>query len=150
MVTMNGSRLRARDSRRISDIHNIQAALEFYVQAHTKYPTSTQFFNTTSGVSALVTEGFISSMPKDPLTGIVYTYSALGTGTNCLNYHLGVALEDPNNKALVYDADAVAGTNCTGAADFSGLSHTVGGSACDTDPGTAEPGGTETCYDVKP
>jgi uncharacterized membrane protein len=49
-------------------------------------------------------------------------------------------------SGLATDVDAAVGALCTGSgADFSGLSV-----ACPAVAGTAAPGGTERCYDVKP
>ncbi|MBX4215784.1 hypothetical protein KW797_02455 [Candidatus Parcubacteria bacterium] len=100
----------------------VQLALELYFDANRNYPTAVT-------TALLVTPGYISAIPVDPLGG-AYQYAALGSGATCSSYHLGATLESATNGALSTDVDAAAGTPCTGsAADFAG-----------TDP----------IYDVKP
>ncbi len=41
VVALNNARARARDARRVSDIRQIQSALELYFNANNKYPRST-------------------------------------------------------------------------------------------------------------
>lgn len=89
-----------------------------------------------------------------------YTATADGgvcTTTKTIKYHLGAVLEISNNSALASDADAPTAPNgtmagltaCTsqGSTDFTGLSAATGVSLCNGTAGTAQPGGTETCYD---
>ena len=128
LASLNNARKKGRDARRVSDVKQLQLALELYYDSNptTGYPTSIG----TTASSALVTGGFISAIPTDPSTGAAYSYAALGSGTTCSSYHLGATLEITNNAALSSDADAAAGTECTsGGTDFAG-----------TDP----------LYDVKP
>lgn len=120
LASLNSAREKSRDARRISDIKQIQLALELYFDSNAAYPTVT---------SALV-PSYIAANPTDPTTGAIYSYAALGSGAVCSSYHLGATLENTTHTALNADIDAVAGTICTGsAADFAG-----------TDP----------LYDVKP
>lgn len=120
LASLNSAREKSRDARRISDIKQIQLALELYFDSNAAYPTVT---------SALV-PSYIAANPTDPTTGAIYSYSALGSGAVCSSYHLGTTLENTTHTALDADIDASAGTACTGsAADFAG-----------TDP----------LYDVKP
>ena len=129
LASLNSARQKGRDARRVSDIKQLQLALELYYDSNptTGYPTSIG----TTASSALVTGGFISAIPTDPSTSAAYSYAALGSGTTCSSYHLGATLEITNNAALSSDADAAASTGiCTGSgADFAG---------------------TEPVYDVKP
>ena len=134
LASLNSARQKGRDARRVSDLKQLQLALELYYDAHptTGYPTVAQASMGTPASSVLVTEGFISTIPADPSTGSAYQYTAQGTGTSCSSYHLGATLEIASNAALNSDADAAAGTACTGGGtDFSGV---------DTTP----------LYDVKP
>lgn len=122
LASLNSARQKGRDARRIADIKQIQLALELYYDAHSVYPTAALY------ATNLVSEGFISVLPKDPSTNASYSYAALGT--TCTSYHLGATLETTGHTALSSDADAAAGTVCTGGGtDFAG-----------TDP----------IYDVKP
>ncbi len=69
VVALNNARERARDSRRISDIRQIQTALELYYNANptTGYPSET----TTGGVAAHTSFGttldnYIDPIPENP------------------------------------------------------------------------------------
>ncbi len=108
LASLNSARQKGRDARRIADIKQIQLALELYYDAHSSYPTTAQY------ASNLVSEGFISTVPKDPSSALGYAYAALGSGTTCSSYHLGAKLETTGHTALNSDADAAAGTICTG------------------------------------
>ncbi len=142
LASLNSARTKSRDTRRVSDIRQLQLALELYYDANTnKYPTS---------LSPLAPT-YIAKVPVDPSSGTGYTYAAIGSGTACTSYHLGASLEDTANQALGSDLDATASSSmCTGSTDFSGLSAATGGAVCSSTAGTGQPGGTETCYDVSP
>jgi len=120
LASLNSARQKSRDARRISDIKQIQLALELYFDSNANYPTAT---------SALVPT-YIATDPTDPTTGAIYTYAALGSGAVCSSYHLGATLENTTHTVLNSDIDALAGTVCTG-----------GGTAF---------AGTDPIYDVKP
>jgi prepilin-type N-terminal cleavage/methylation domain-containing protein len=120
LVSLNSARGKARDARRISDLHQLSLALENYYDSNANYPATLASLATT----------YIAAVPKDPQAGANYQYAALGSGTTCSGYHLGATLENASNPAFNSDSDAAAGTACTGsAADFAG-----------TDP----------IYDIKP
>lgn len=149
LASMSTSRVKGRDAARISQIRQIQYALALYQDANGMYPACLYTSGCTS--TSLEASTFMSKVSKDPLSGLGYSYAALGSGAACSSYHLGASLEDKTNRVLIFGADAGTGTLCTGsAADFSGLSAAAGGQPCVVTAGTAQPGGTETCYDVKP
>ena len=121
LASLNDARRKSRDARRVSDIKQLQLALEFYFDANRSYPNALT-------VAGLVTPGYMAQIPTDP-TSIAgnYRYAALNAG--CTSYHLGAQLEDPTHVVLSSDIDAAAGTAGTGclgpasgnsAADFSG------------------------------
>ncbi|TSD02674.1 MAG: N-terminal methylation motif domain-containing protein [Parcubacteria group bacterium Athens0714_16] len=120
LASLNSARQKSRDARRIADIKQVQLALELYFDSNANYPTAL----------APLAPSFIPTLPKDPQTDTVYTYTALGSGTTCSSYHLMATLEDGNHQALDGDADAAAGTACTG--------------------GGIDAIGTDPLYDVKP
>lgn len=123
LASLNSARQKGRDAKRISDIKQLQLALELSYDTNGAYPIAIT-------TATLVTPGYIATIPTDPSTAAAYSYAALGSGATCSSYHLGATLEDSNNAALDSDMDAAAGTACTGsAADFAG---------------------TEPIYDVKP
>lgn len=110
LASLNSARQKSRDARRLSDIKQVQLALELYYDANTGYPTA---------LSALAPT-YIAVVPLDPQAGSSYQYAGLG-GTTCTSYHLGATLEDSGHSAYDTDSDAAAGTACTGsAADFAG------------------------------
>ena len=133
LASLNSARQKGRDARRVSDIQQLQLALELYYDANSQYPTALD-------TAHLVTPGYISSIPSDPsgtaATPIPYKYAGLG-GTTCTSYHIGATLEGTTNNVLNGDADATAGTVC------SGTSQTPAASAADW-------AGTDPIYDVKP
>lgn len=112
---LGAARNRGNDSRRVSDVKQIQSALELYYSNHQSYPVT---------LNLLIADGDIASIPTPPkgLTGeITYKYSALGAGSDCNSYHLGVTLDDINNLILNTDSDVIPATVCDGSvADFSG------------------------------
>ncbi len=160
MFSLAGARSRGRDAQRISDVQQIQLALNKYYDAHDRYPATLG----TAANSALVTEGFLPSLPLDPISRTVYSYAAfvssVSAGTNlCSSYHLGADLENSNNTELRTDSDthvsssgstALSGETliataslCSGsAADFHG-SDTAGNKCNASNVGS-------TCFDVRP
>ncbi len=109
LASLNSARKKGRDARRVADIKQIQLALELYYDANSNYPNTTQY-----GTS-LISQGFISAVPKDPLSLLGYAYEAIGSGTTCSSYHLGAKLETVGHSALSADIDyaSVLSTQCT-------------------------------------
>lgn len=83
LTSVNSARAKARDARRIADFKNVSLAMEFYYDKYGRYPpspngccsgvpggTHNQSFEAVA--SALVTEGFSSVVPKDPLASNAY------------------------------------------------------------------------------
>lgn len=75
LVSLNSARAKARDAKRMSDLGEIQKALEFYFDSSngTAYPLcagntvcSTTGYSGNLGVLDVVASGFLSSMPIDP------------------------------------------------------------------------------------
>jgi general secretion pathway protein G len=151
LASLSSSRVGAADAKRISEVRQIQYALDLYYNANGKYPCA--LYTGGACVNASTLQGGLGGMPrvpKDP-SGAQYTYVGLGSGVNCTSYHLGTSLVTNTNQVLRGDKDAAATTVCTnGGIDFSGLSAAAGGAVCSATAGTAQPSGTETCYDVKP
>lgn len=95
-----------RDARRMSDLRQIQNALELFYAKSSSYPES---------LSELTAAGIgISALPKDPNTGNDYEYSK----TNCpagISYALKATFDDANNRALT-DSGTICNLVCTKAA----------------------------------
>jgi len=132
---------RSRDTQRISAISSLQSLLSLYASDNSgNYPAT---------LSELVPE-YIPALPKEPSShsSSGYSYAAIGSGSNCTSYHLGVSLENTSNSVLKTDNDASPQPVCTGSAtDFNGLSSAPAGTPCGTDSGN---GKSESCYDVTP
>jgi len=92
LVGLGGARKKARDSRRISDLRNVQAALEVYYSQNNKYPSATDW---PSLQTALKNAGVTSRLPDDPISGQHYDY------TDCdsqQRYIIRAKLEDPTHN----------------------------------------------------
>lgn len=160
MLSLNSARQRGRDAQRIADIRHIQIALGQYYDKYDRYPATIG----PATNSSLVTEGFLPSMPTDPLSRNMYPYAAfvstVSAGTAiCSSYHVGADLEVSSNSELRTDSDthvsssgstALSGetlvantTLCAGsAADFHGTDEV--GSTCNAS------GSDTTCFDIRP
>ncbi len=108
LTSLNGARQKGRDARRISDIKQIQLALELYYDSTNAYPIAIGPANN----SVLVNNGFIASLPIDPSNNAVYSYTPYAATTNqgiCSSYHLGADLESGiTHTVLQTDADVTA------------------------------------------
>lgn len=101
LASLNSARQKSRDAKRVSDVKQLQLALELYFDSNGGYP---------SGLTpaTLVTPGYIATIPKDPVGGGDYSYSPINAG--CTSYHIGATLEDSTHTVLTSDVDAAAGT----------------------------------------
>ncbi|MCR4280783.1 MAG: type II secretion system GspH family protein [Candidatus Kaiserbacteria bacterium] len=158
LASLNTARQKSRDARRVSDIKQLQLALELYYDANGTYPTAANFYG--NGAGSLVGAGYISVIPSDPSSATVcstsglvteagcYRYAALGTATACTNYHLGASLEVPGNSVFLSDSDAPSSDSvCTfggsGGTNFGGAGAGNDTVKCETaDNGVG-------CFDVK-
>ena len=99
LASLNTAREKARDARRISDIKNLQLALELHADDNDGNYAATL---------ADLTPTYISVVPKDPLDDSDYFFGSDGT----TEYHLGATLENdsnmPDNDA---DCDSTTGGN---------------------------------------
>ena len=90
LACVNTARAKARDSRRIADMHSIVNALELYYDSNGHYPTQTTITascNTAPNGAALdplVTDGFTNLLPTDPTNNsatpnrLCYHYMSIG------------------------------------------------------------------------
>ncbi len=67
VVALNNARERARDSRRVSDIKQIQTALELYYNANNYYPKLTDWSTMAQLGAVSEMDGFIDPIPDSPL-----------------------------------------------------------------------------------
>ena len=127
LASLNSARKKGRDARRISDMKQIQLALELYYDNNaSEYPDAvcTTIVAGQCTVSS-ISPTYISVTPNDPQansTTWLYFYDnltsadatcAVATGV-CTTYVLGATLEDTANTALNQDVDGtVLSTVCT-------------------------------------
>ncbi len=94
LASLNSAREKSRDARRISDIKQLQLALELSYDDNGTYPAN---------LATLATDGNIATVPTDPSTGSAYPYDQLSSGAD---YCVGALLENTSHSAIV--------TTCTG------------------------------------
>src|SRR3989338_6385086 len=108
LASLNNARRKSRDARRITDIKQLQLALELYFDGEqSTYPVSSTTCNATTnyGLEVVKTEGYIPQIPRDPLsngTNNCYNYATTGS-TPFTTYHLGAVVEDIGNSAMTGD-----------------------------------------------
>lgn len=98
-LSLNSARSRARDARRVSDIRQIEAAMELYFANNKQsYPKS---------LEELVDGGYLAvkSEPTDPRGSFSYCYafyidSAFSPPNNVKGYHVGAVLENATSDFL--------------------------------------------------
>jgi prepilin-type N-terminal cleavage/methylation domain-containing protein len=146
LASLSTARQKSRDAKRISDVGQIQLALELLFDASQSYMVSA------STTADLVTAKYLPSNPVPP-AGSAATYAYKGVvaaGTvcataPCVSYALGIDLERSDNTVLSADADQPTAATCIddGANDFCGGNSLT----CIAASYTA---GADKCYDVKP
>ncbi|MEK7585990.1 MAG: type II secretion system protein [Patescibacteria group bacterium] len=103
--TLNNARVKARDSARIQDMHQMQLALELYRSANGTYPVGGWLYSYDASWNTLQTAltPYMKTLPKDPKNSAIdpwwtgnYTYAYYFGGAS--SYDLVTQLEDQNNK----------------------------------------------------
>lgn len=155
VVNLTSTRKRARDTKRIADVRNLQTAAEDYYGKNGKYPVT---------IGDLVTGQQIPVWPLDPLapsgtacTGnsdLCYWYSYY-TPSGALGpqfYHFGASFEDPGSLLLNQDRDcnSITGLNCPNKSTSGDVPYTAFGFDGRDTPTAAGCGGAANrgCYDV--
>ena len=131
LASLNSARKKGRDARRVSDLKQLQLALELYYDANpsTGYPASGLV-----ALEAAVAPTYISVVPTDPSGGSnVYGYIQTGSGTG---YCLGAILENTGQTSLLTNDNDTCG----------GASAIIGANTCATGTG----GASEAVYCVSP
>jgi prepilin-type N-terminal cleavage/methylation domain-containing protein len=132
LASLNTARRKSRDARRISDLKQIQLALELYFDGNIgndgaagpntglSYPSSVNLY-----AANIVSPTYIPTVPLDSRGGQYFyfafanpptTYGACLAAGPCLYYHLGADMEEDQvggvggNPALAGDSDLVSGT----------------------------------------
>lgn len=103
LASLNSARQKSRDARRISDINQIQLAMELYFDSCGQYPDEGATAldlpvagenSSPTGTCGSTWSDFMTNNPTPPggVTLIRYVYDVTGTGNT--NYCLGAELED--------------------------------------------------------
>jgi prepilin-type N-terminal cleavage/methylation domain-containing protein len=105
LASLNSARQKGRDARRISDLKQVQLALELYYDANQSYPSALT-------EAALVTPGYIAAIPVDPGTQDPYGYDGVDadgttvcTDSSCDSYVIAATLENASNSVVSNDID---------------------------------------------
>ena len=109
LASLNSARSKGRDARRLSDVQQLQTALEMYYNDHNSYPIHGWGDSSGSGTwNALQNDllSYISKLPKDPLNtggrpysgGYTIAYYASGYGGSGDWYMIVFRLENSPNK----------------------------------------------------
>ncbi|MDD4412907.1 MAG: type II secretion system protein [Patescibacteria group bacterium] len=106
-VALSTARVKARDAKRISDIKQMQTALELYYNEENTYPPTSALAVGQALVGAQSLKTFMGKIPAGPNTGETYTYAQINGGTS---YTLGYTLEKPVNEFAAGTAVALPGS----------------------------------------
>ncbi|MFA5830821.1 MAG: type II secretion system protein [Candidatus Paceibacterota bacterium] len=91
MAGLNSARLKGRDAKRLSDIKQVQAALELYYDSNSGYPSAATW---AAALSTTLFTAYMNPLPSNPSPGgATYTY----TGTQSA-YTVGFTLEGPSGS----------------------------------------------------
>ncbi|MDD4412231.1 MAG: type II secretion system protein [Patescibacteria group bacterium] len=117
-VALSAAKVKARDAKRISDIKQMQTALELYYNEESTYPPTTALTVGQALVGTQSGKTFMGKIPAGPNTGETYTYAQINGGTS---YTLAYVLEKPVNEFAAGAAIALPGSinnqcipNCSG------------------------------------
>lgn len=122
IVSLTTAQRKARDTKRIADIKQLQNAVELYYSENGSFPDSGGTTVAWSDFGGLIT-AYITNVPIDPTNATdnsvdyVYTY---GTSANNDEYFIGAQLEDSSHDALSGDDD-IAYTVGTTPGNWTGL-----------------------------
>lgn len=120
LASLNSARSKARDAQRISQLREVQKALEMYYADNGTYPAGSNGAGCSAGVwntplAPLVSGGYLGAVPADPTNGAVgnvnfcYNYSTAsgsayqcgGTSRSNYTYAIMFSLENANSNFLV-------------------------------------------------
>jgi prepilin-type N-terminal cleavage/methylation domain-containing protein len=95
LVSLNSARAKSRDARRVSDMYQIQTALELYYNDCGGYPAA---LTTAAAAPCPGMPFYLNTVPANPTPGgAAYTYAQAGTitGAYSTSYKIGFTLEGP-------------------------------------------------------
>ncbi|MDD4412610.1 MAG: DUF1566 domain-containing protein [Patescibacteria group bacterium] len=139
-VALGATKVNARDAKRISDIKQMQTALELYYNEESTYPPTSALAVGQALVGTQSGKTFMGKIPAGPNIGETYTYTQINGGTS---YILGYVLEKPVNEFAAGAAVAVPGNVNNHCLSCSGKY--CGSNGCGGICGTACTGSTPVC-----
>ncbi len=89
LVSLNSARSKARNTKRVSDLRQVQLGAEIYYDKNGDYPAT---------VAAAVADGSMAAEPKDPDTDAIYVFCRTA---DFQAYTVGAQLEDPADARTV-------------------------------------------------
>jgi general secretion pathway protein G len=102
IVVLGSARVKSRDARRISDIKQIQTALELYMVDHNQYPVTLNFGVALTSLDT--TQTYMKKVPNDP------QYTGVSTTNYSYNY-----ITSTNSYALIYTLSSTVSDQPAGA-----------------------------------
>jgi prepilin-type N-terminal cleavage/methylation domain-containing protein len=118
LVGLGPVQKKGRDSRRISDLKEIQTALELYFNKNGSYPSDSSWATLQTDLKGAGIG--TANIPNDPRVGQNYGYAVNSAKTS---YVLGAQLEDPSNSAI---RDSFTGNTFASSAETFTLSDSLG------------------------
>ena len=112
LASLNSARVKGRDARRISDVKQVQLALDLYYDTNQSYPAGSGSASTT--LTALVSSNYISTIPADPTNAGTYVYSYASANTD------GTACASVPCQSYVVKAMIEGGASAVPAGDLEG------------------------------
>lgn len=115
LASLNSARVKGRDARRVSDVKQLQLALELYYDTNQSYPAGSGAASTT--LTALTSSNYISSIPSDPTNSGTYVYSYASANLDgtacatapCASYIVRSGIEGGSSSVPAGDVDGTAG-----------------------------------------
>ena len=101
LVNLTGSKAKGRDAKRVSDLAQIQLAIEQYFDRCNQYPTALDTSKTDgcpTSPTAISLGSFISKIPTDPSTNASYDYM-INSASAPTNYLMHTTLETSNSAS---------------------------------------------------
>lgn len=115
LASLNGARMKARDAKRLFDLHQIRLALEQYYDDHGTYPNTSYWMRSSDASWGTLQDAlalYLPNLPKDPVNnatfpkgpwndnyyGYAYGFVPSYAGYYIKEYDLVAQLEDKNNN----------------------------------------------------
>ena len=108
LASLNTTHQRSRDTKRITDVKQIQLAMEMYWNDNANYPAVIPGQTTWKSFGDELHSGFVS-FPVDDVKGHTYTYIVNPENTD--QYFLAATLEKKTHESLAADVDGFVGSN---------------------------------------